>query len=477
VWTFLYIREAVEAGSIGTSFRIEWQQFVPEVPGADGQNVRIEEELQMGRYRIRVSNNKAALLGIGTALPDCQLVQRDTALRLAEGLEAAGQRDAARWARRIFNQSGVETRHTCVSSLAGPASESRFAPGTASHLVPQTAERMAMYQEFAPILAERAARAALADSGVAAHEVTHVLTVSCTGMYLPGLDAELTHRLELNEGTRRLPLTFLGCAAGMTAIRTARELVAADEQAVALIVCVELCTLHTQPSGDRESLYAAAFFGDGASACVIGRPSGQRGGSSGHFLLSEGWAGLAPEAAEAMKWTIGNYGFDLYLSPQVPELLSRFVPDMVEKYAPSFKPDWWAIHPGGRGIVDAVQKLFGLSDEETQASREVLRSYGNMSSVTILFVLRAMREQLQEPGSGQSEGLAVAFGPGLTAELMRMTYVPSIADGDTRIERDIDDELVYEDPEESLSRDWGISQHRQADERTVTEPVVGGRYG
>ncbi|PWV97412.1 putative naringenin-chalcone synthase [Paenibacillus cellulosilyticus] len=428
----------------------------------------------MGRYRIRASKNKVALLGIGTALPECRLDQRDTALRLAEGLEAAGQRDATRWARRIFNQSGVETRHTCVDSLSGPASESRFAPGTAAELVPQTAERMAMYREFAPILAERAARDALVDSGVAAHNITHVLTVSCTGMYLPGLDAELTHRLGLNDGTRRLPLTFLGCAAGMTAMRTARELVAADEQAVALIVCVELCTLHTQPSGDRESLYAAAFFGDGASACVIGRASKQKGAYGDRFLLAEGWAGLAPEAAEAMRWTIGNNGFDLFLSPQVPELLSRYVPNMVEQYAPDLKPDWWAIHPGGRGIVDAVQKLFELSDEDTRASREVLRSYGNMSSVTILFVLREVREKMRKQGSGSLEGLAVAFGPGLTAELMRMTYVPSIADGDTRIERDIEDELVSDgDARESSSRDWGLSHYRHITEASV----VGGRYG
>lgn len=429
----------------------------------------------MGRYRIRAKRNTVALLGIGTALPECQLDQRDTALRLAEGLEAAGQRDAARWARRIFNQSGVETRHTCVTSLSGPASESRFAPGTAEPLVPQTAERMAMYREFAPILAERAAREALADSGIAARDITHVLTVSCTGMYLPGLDAELMQRLALNDSARRLPLTFLGCAAGMTAMRTARELVAADEQAVALIVCVELCTLHMQNSGDRESLYAAAFFGDGASACVVGRASKQQSAHGDRFLLAEGWAGLAPEAAEAMRWTIGNQGFDLFLSPQVPELLSRYVPDMVERYAPGLKPDWWAIHPGGRGIVDAVQKLFELSDEDTGASREVLRSYGNMSSVTILFVLRELREKLRKQSGGTSEGLAVAFGPGLTAELMRMTYVPSTVDGDTRIERDIDEEDAVDwDVETGVSRDWGLSHYRRTEDAlTTVEPVVG----
>jgi len=288
---------------------------------------------------------------------------------------------------------------------------------------------MALYREHAPILAEHAAREALADSGVEAGAVTHLLTVSCTGMYLPGLDAELAHRLELRSGVRRLPLTFLGCAAGMTAIRTARELVGADEQAVALIVCVELCTLHTQPSGDKEALYAAAFFGDGAAACIVGRaPSGSGRGerrTEGTFIVSEGHSELASEAAEAMRWTVGDNGFDLFLSPRVPELLGHYVPDMLARYAPGWTPAWWAIHPGGKGIVDAMQKLFELSDEQVSISREVLREYGNMSSVTIMFVLRGLRERLRKRGGGPSEGLAVAFGPGLTAELLRLTYVPA----------------------------------------------------
>ncbi|GFN33962.1 type III polyketide synthase [Paenibacillus xylaniclasticus] len=377
----------------------------------------------MERYETKV-----ALFGIGTAVPDCQLDQKDTAARLAEGLEAGGRRDQARWARRIFHQSGVEKRYTCERSLSGPASESRYAPGTERDKAPRTSERMALYREHAPILAERAARAALADSGVEAGAITHLLTVSCTGMYLPGLDAELAHRLGLRSGLRRLPLTFLGCAAGMTAIRTARELVHAEEQAVALIVCVELCTLHTQPSGDRESLYAAAFFGDGAAACVIGRPSvisdqGVRR-TKDMFILSEGRSELAPAAAESMRWTVGDNGFDLYLSPKVPELLGQYVPDMLEQYAPGWTPSWWAIHPGGKGIVDAMQKLFELSDEQVSVSREVLRAYGNMSSVTIMFVLRGAQERLRRQRSGPNEGLAVAFGPGLTAELLRLTYWP-----------------------------------------------------
>ncbi|WP_336604350.1 type III polyketide synthase [Paenibacillus sp. MMS18-CY102] len=368
-----------------------------------------------------------ALLGIGRAVPECRLDQRDTVARLARGLEEVGQRDQARWAKRIFHQSGVETRHTVVPSLAGPASESHYAPGTPQERAPRTSERMALYREHAPVLAERAAKEALRDSGVDATEVTHVITVSCTGMYLPGLDAELAERLGLLCGLRRLPLTFLGCAAGMTAMRTAQELVANDANAVALIVCVELCTLHIQPSGDRESLYAAAFFGDGASACVIGHAGGARQRQAGDcFLLDVGVSELAPEAADAMTWTVGDLGFDLFLSPRVPELLGQHVPSMVERYAPGYKPDWWAIHPGGRGIVDAMQKIFQLSDADTHASREVLRNYGNMSSATILYVLHGMREQLRARGGGLSKGLAVAFGPGLTAELLRMAYVPAM---------------------------------------------------
>jgi predicted naringenin-chalcone synthase len=285
---------------------------------------------------------------------------------------------------------------------------------------------MRKYESAAVPLALTAARRALDDGRLRRRDVTHLITVSCTGMFLPGLDYALTRELGLNPDVIRVPLQFLGCAAGMTAIRMAAQMVKADERACVLVVCVELCTLHIQPSGERESLYASAFFGDGASACVIGNPGNDH---QAYFKLGEGKAILIPDTAEEMRWTIGDYGFDLFLSPQIPGHIGRIIHSALESYWDSgMPPQFWAIHPGGRGIVDAVQDALELTEAETAASRSVLRQFGNMSSATILFVLDEIRRQLAGNGLDQhpAEGVAIAFGPGMHAEIMRMTAYPAV---------------------------------------------------
>ena len=363
-----------------------------------------------------------AILGIGTAVPPYCLKQDETSLRLAEAL--AEQPDAARWAKRIFKHTGVETRYTCEPNLLEPASRCRYAAGAPPGDVPTTEERMEIYRRESVPLSLDAARQALQNSGMAAGDITHLITVSCTGMFLPGLDIELIGRLGLPARVRRIPLTFLGCAAGLTAVRTAKEIAAENGDANVLIVCVELCTLHIQPSVRREDLYASAFFGDGAGACVVGRAGPNR---KGVFALGESHTAIMPGTAGEMVWKIGNNGFHLYLSPRIPELIGQFVPSEIEKLWPETgdgPPELWAIHPGGRGIIDILQNAYGLTDAQTRASRSVLRRFGNMSSATILFVLDEMRRELETSGECPRRGIAIAFGPGMHAELINIAYVP-----------------------------------------------------
>ncbi|WP_371825358.1 type III polyketide synthase [Paenibacillus soyae] len=369
----------------------------------------------------------AAIWGIGTAVPPFRMEQEDTSRRLVEALAAAGHTDSSRWARRIFKQCGVEKRYTCEPNLLEEAENCRYfrGPELGGGDVPTTSERMGVYKRASVPLAEEAARKALADSGAAAEDITHLITVSCTGQYLPGLDAALIGELGLRPTVARFPLTFLGCAAGLKAISLAKGLVAGQGQAQVLIVCVELCTLHIQPSSGREALYGASFFGDGASACVVGAASGT-GRERDGFLLGDERTVLLEGSAGEMVWEVGNHGFDLYLSTAIPRLIGDHVPAEVERLldgAP--KPELWAIHPGGRGIVDELQELFGLSDEQTSASRSILRNYGNMSSATLLFVMAEMKRKLAEEGSAFKEGVALAFGPGVTAEMIRIAYSPA----------------------------------------------------
>jgi len=358
-----------------------------------------------------------ALLGVGTAVPRWRLDQAETAARLAEALR--DNPGAARWARLVFRQQGIESRYTCEPNLLERAGSCRYFPRSRG-AAPSTSERMAAYRREAPPLARLAAKRALLAGGTPPEAVSHLITVSCTGQYLPGLDAELIRTLGLPARVSRVPLTFVGCAAGLKAVGLARQLVAATGRADAraLVVCVELCTLHIQPSDDREELFAASLFGDGASACVVGAAED---GERTAVLLGEPRSVLLPGGEADMAWNVGNHGYELTLSANVPKRIREFLPAEIGTIAAGGEaPELWAIHPGGRGIIDAVEETCGLTGEQTRPSREVLRRYGNMSSAAILFVMRELLrgQALLPEGSGPKSGMAVAFGPGLSAELL-----------------------------------------------------------
>ncbi|MBW7477096.1 type III polyketide synthase [Paenibacillus oenotherae] len=362
-----------------------------------------------------------AILGIGTAVPDCRIDQEDASQRLCEALE--GDPHSIRWAKRIFRQSGVNTRYTCEPDLLAAITGCRYLPQETMEHIPATSERMSIYKRESVPLAFKAASSALYNSNITASDITHLITVSCTGQFLPGLDAVLVHQLGLAPHVNRIPLNFLGCAAGLKAICLGKGIVSRQHEANVLIVCVELCTLHIQPSIEKEALLAASFFGDGASACVIGTADDCH---SGLLQLGDEHSVLLPDSAEEMVWEVGDYGFHLYLSPKIPKLLGELIPKEVSRLLhDGEKPDLWAIHPGGRGIIDTMQGIFGLTDEQARYSRHVLLHYGNLSSATLLFVLNEMLQELSQTASGGSSGIAIAFGPGLTAEMIRFHYVPS----------------------------------------------------
>lgn len=371
-----------------------------------------------------------AILGIGTAVPEFRLDQADTSGRLTEALR--DNPNSARWAKKIFKQCGVETRYTCEPNLLETAEHCRYF-SQSNHQAPSTSDRMATYKRESVPLALDAAEKALYDAKVDVSDITHLITVSCTGQFLPGLDAALTQRLGLAANVNRIPFNFLGCAAGLKAVCLSRQIASSNPSAKILVVCVELCTLHIQPSSDREALFGASFFGDGASSCVVGVASEQH-----HpiFQLGNDHSILLQDCADEMKWEVGNHGFDLYLSPNIPKLIGTWIPEQVAHLLDGGpKPELWAIHPGGKGIIDALEEVYGLTLEETRPSRTVLRNYGNMSSATILFVLDEMRQDLANRGAGPTSGLSLAFGPGLTCEMIQFTYRGVAAIQETKLDK------------------------------------------
>jgi len=379
---------------------------------------------------VRIEGSHAAIVGLGTAVPEYQLDQAEVAQRLTEAL--GRDTDSARWVDRLFKRSGVENRYTCVPNLLEPVSRCRFLPNWPLNDVPTTAERMEVYKRESIRLGVSAAKKALASSDLRNDDLveevaglTHLIAVSCTGFFIPGLDIALIKQLQLPLNINRICLTFMGCAAGMTALRLASQIVEGNTSARVLVVSVELCTLHVQPTSNREGLFATALFGDGAAACVVGSPTVER---RGIFEFDGGHASIIPDTQDAMTWDVGNYGFELYLSPKLPDHLAQFAPSEIKRFLGTGpKPEFWAIHPGGRGIVDVLQRLLGLTGEQTEASRSILRRYGNLSSATIFFVLDKMRRQFvrDEKADQQRRGIAIAFGPGLSIEMLRLTWQPT----------------------------------------------------
>jgi predicted naringenin-chalcone synthase len=275
---------------------------------------------------------------------------------------------------------------------------------------PDTARRMELFEQSAPILmrkvVDRLALNAQERSGI-----THVLVTCCTGFYAPGLDFEIVEHLGLSSGVERTMVGFMGCYAAVNALKLARHIVRSDPKAGVLMVNLELCTLHFQETQELEQVLSFLVFADGAAASLI--TACEQG-----FALDSFKAVMVPETRGLITWKIRARGFDMLLSGQVPRELDRALHEG-ELMAERDGIDLWAVHPGGRSILDAVEKGLALPPDALAASHEVLSCFGNMSSATVMFVLQRLMQQAQ-PGQ---RGCAMSFGPGLTAETMHFHAV------------------------------------------------------
>jgi alpha-pyrone synthase len=275
---------------------------------------------------------------------------------------------------------------------------------------PSTARRMELFEQSAPALMRKAVdRLALNEKERSG--ITHVLVTCCTGLYAPGLDFEIVDHLGLSADVERTMVGFMGCYAAINALKMARHIVRSDPKAGVLMVNLELCTLHFQETQDLEQVLSFLVFADGAAASLI--TECEQG-----FALDSFKAVIVPETRGLITRKIRELGFDTLLSGQVPAELGRALHDG-ELMAERDGIDLWAVHPGGRSILDAVGKGLELPVDALAALREVLSCFGNMSSATVMFVLQRM---MQRARSGQ-RGCAMSFGPGLTAETMRFHVV------------------------------------------------------
>lgn len=277
----------------------------------------------------------------------------------------------------------------------------------ANGIMPSTASRMALYASAAPQLALGAVGQLQAQAKLG--RITHLVVASCTGFVAPGIDQIIAAALELPGDVERTLVGFMGCYAAVSALRTARHIVRSEPEARVLVITVELSTLHLQAERHIEALLSMLQFGDGAAAALV---SAEREG----FALERFFAATLPDSAELIRWTIGDEGFSMFLSGEVPGRIGRALaePGIRETLLDGGTADAldaWAVHAGGRSILDAVEHGLGLPPDALAASRAVLNDYGNMSSATLMFVLAAL---LNDPKA--RNGVAMAFGPGLAAE-------------------------------------------------------------
>ncbi len=263
------------------------------------------------------------------------------------------------------------------------------------------------------MLAEAAARTALDCSAVDAEDISHLITVSCTGFSAPGIDIALIDRLGLPRTTQRVQVGFMGCHGAINGLRAGDGLVAANRGAKVLICSVELCSLHYQYGQETERIVTSALFADGAGAMVLG--DDQQAAGIGIAQASGSY--LVPESRDAMTWRIGDNGYVMTLSPQVPGLiedhLRGFLGDWLSQYGESIRSiGGWAVHPGGTRILSAVESGLDLRAGQLDAARAVLSDHGNMSSATMLFIIdRFISNQQPKPW------LMLGFGPGLEIEV------------------------------------------------------------
>ncbi|UCC23968.1 MAG: type III polyketide synthase [Gemmatimonadales bacterium] len=351
------------------------------------------------------------ITGMGTSVPPRVALQAEAAELAPRFCQA--DRKQARILRALYRKSGVQQRHTvAVRGDSGPLEERiPYYPlaRDSEDLGPTTRQRMAWYEQEAPPLAVEACRTALARAETSPSEITHLVTVSCTGFFSPGVDAALIDQLGLERAVERTHVGFMGCHGALNGLRAASAY-ALDPAARVLLCAVELCSLHFAYGWDPEMLVANTLFADGAAALV-----GRGGGGPGWRVRASGTF-LMPDSVNAMTWRIGDHGFRMTLSPQVPERIRQHLADWLGSWLAhhGFGLDdvaSWAVHPGGPRILDAVEASLELDPADLAVSREILRTHGNMSSPTVLFILERMMQQ-----NRARPCVALAFGPGLVVE-------------------------------------------------------------
>jgi predicted naringenin-chalcone synthase len=353
------------------------------------------------------------IISIATSVPQFRHQQEDI-LHFMQGVYAMPDTEKRKM-RFLYHHSGIDIRYSVISDYSRPMSEWKFYPQTENlEPFPSLELRMAWYQKHAPLLSVEAIRKCL-DHKTREEDITHLITVSCTGMSAPGLDLQVMELMDLPNNIYRTSVNFMGCYAAIHALKMGDMICRTEKNAKVLIVCTELCTLHFQRSASIDNIASSLLFADGAAAVLMTSDEHPAKG----IRLDNFYGEVVPKGKKDMAWELSSTGFLMTLSGYVPDLISEDIEPLVQRALQNNNLSQkdithWCIHPGGRKILETVSSCLKLQPEDLSHSYQVLRHFGNMSSPTILFVLKDMLHQLNYQKPNHIFGLA--FGPGLTME-------------------------------------------------------------
>jgi alpha-pyrone synthase len=364
-----------------------------------------------------------AISSIGTATPP----HRQSQTKVADFMAAKLQLNATenRQLKKVYQATGVEYRYSVLEDFNKLPDQTSFFPSDPHTEFPNTLQRMKIYEQYALPLALTAIQSCLTNISLNKTAITHLITVSCTGMSAPGLDIAIVKNFGLRSATHRTAINFMGCYGAFNGIKMAHAICKSDPVAVVLVVSLELCTLHFQDKHSIDNFVSSALFADGCAAAIV-----QTEPDAAKFLRLEHFhCDLIPESSQEMTWAVGAQGFDIVLSSYVPKLIGSGIADFMKTLfakAALHIDDiaYFAIHPGSKKILEACEDALGISREHNRYSYEVLRQYGNMSSATVLFILKNILDDVNA-SDNQSNIFSCAFGPGLTIEsmLLRLQHV------------------------------------------------------
>lgn len=361
------------------------------------------------------------IISIGTAVPGFRHEQ-SSILQFMQRIYAFNEAEK-RKLRFLYNQSSIDTRYSVISDYSRPLPEWKFYPHSENlEPFPSLEQRMVYYQRYAAPLSVDAIRNCL-DGKIRDTEITHLITVSCTGMSAPGLDLQVMELLDLPKNTYRSSVNFMGCYAAIHALKIADAICNQSSSAKVLIVCTELCTLHFQREATIDNIASSLLFGDGSAAVLVTADDHKTRG----LHLKNFYSEVIPKGKKDMAWELSSTGFLMTLSGYIPELIEEDFEPLVLRSLQKTDVSrdtisHWCVHPGGRKILEAIQKSLRLPENSLDQSYQVLRRYGNMSSPTILFVLKEIMDELKHSHKKEAAIYGAAFGPGLTME----TFVASM---------------------------------------------------